>query len=529
MAWLPNMVYADGIRKQTQIKFGGYDHRIGAEDGSVWDEKNMSSRVYPVMEPRKPRYTVRQLTTPNGYYIHDGVHYWADGTELFKDGKKIGNVKNSKKVFASLGKYIAIWPDKQVYHTEEETLEPVESTWTGAAKIQNGTYLDVESAANTIKAPGVDFADYFRAGDAVTISGATVHEKNNTTIIIREVDGDELRFYENSFVIGENGDSEAALTIKREAPEMDFLCENENRLWGCKGDTIFSSKLGDPFNWNCFDGLATDSYAVDVGSEGDFTGAVSYLGYAVFFKPEKIYKVYGSQPSNYQVMGSAALGVDIGSGKSLAVAGETLFYLSRAGVMAYTGGLPQSAAEAFGTEQYQNGVAGSDGIRYWISMENKKGDLSLFCFDTQNGVWTREDETKALDFGWDRGVYMLRSDGTVLLLGDAMEIPEDATQEAQVGSFVEFGDFTHEDPNRKGVSKFQLRVEVEQGATLELLVQFDSDGVWRSVKTMKPDKKKSYYLAVVPRRCDHYRIKLVGTGMWRLYSMTRESYSGSEL
>ena len=41
MGWLPNMVYADRIRKQTQIKFGGYDHRIGAEDGSVWDEKNI--------------------------------------------------------------------------------------------------------------------------------------------------------------------------------------------------------------------------------------------------------------------------------------------------------------------------------------------------------------------------------------------------------------------------------------------------------------------------------------------------------
>ena len=213
MAWLPNMVYADRIRKQTQIQFGGYDHRIGAEDGSVWDEKNMSSRVYPVMEPRKPRYTVRQLTTPNGYYIHDGVHYWADGTELFKDGQKIGNVKNSKKIFASLGKYIVIWPDKLVYHTEEETLEKVESTWTGAAKIKNGTYLDVEAAANTIQATGVDFSDYFRAGDAVTISGATVHEKNNTSIIIREVDGDELRFYENSFVLGESGDSEAEYSV----------------------------------------------------------------------------------------------------------------------------------------------------------------------------------------------------------------------------------------------------------------------------------------------------------------------------
>ena len=529
MGWLPEMVYADRIRKKTQIQFGGYDHRIGAEDGSVWNEQNMSSRVYPVMEPRKPRYMVRQLTEPNGYYIHDGVHYWADGTGLFRDGQKIGEVKNSRKVFASLGKYLAIWPDKIIYHTADGTLEPVEQSWSGAATIQDGTYLGVEAAANTIQASGVDFSEYFRAGDAVTISGATVHEKNNTSIIIREVEGNRLRFYENSFVIGENGDSEAALTIKREAPDLDFLCANENRLWGCKGDTIYSSKLGDPFNWNCFDGLSTDSYAVDVGSEGDFTGAISYLGYAIFFKPEQIYKVYGSQPSNYQVMGSAALGVDIGSGMSLAVAGETLFYLSRAGVMAYTGGLPQNASEAFGTELYQNGVAGSDGIRYWISMEDKDGNRHLFCFDSQNGLWTREDSTEVIAFGWDRGVYMVRSDGAVLLLGDALKVPPGASLEAQVDSWVEFGDFTDEDPNKKGVSKLQLRVEVERDAELELLVQFDSDGIWKSVKTMHPDKKRSYYLAVTPRRCDHYRIKLAGSGMWRLYSMTRESYSGSEL
>ena len=66
-------------------------------------------------------------------------------------------------------------------------------------------------------------------------------------------------------------------------PELDFLCENENRLWGCKGDTIYASKLGDPFNWNVFDGVSTDSYAVDVGSAGDFTGCFAYRGYPVFF------------------------------------------------------------------------------------------------------------------------------------------------------------------------------------------------------------------------------------------------------
>lgn len=90
-----------------------------------------------------------------------------------------------------------------------------------------------------------------------------------------------------------------------------------------------------------FDGLDTDSYAVDTGSAGSFTACVSYLGYPIFFKEEHIYKVYGSIPSNFQVMGSATLGVAEGSAGSLAVAGEILFYLSRAGIMAYSGGIPQ--------------------------------------------------------------------------------------------------------------------------------------------------------------------------------------------
>ena len=41
--------------------------------------------------------------------------------------------------------------------------------------------------------------------------------------------------------------------------------------------------------------------------------------------------------------------------------------------------------------------------------------------------------------------------------------------------------------------------------------------------------KRSYTLAVVPRRSDHYRIKITGLGGWRIYSLTREEYIGSGL
>lgn len=47
--------------------------------------------------------------------------------------------------------------------------------------------------------------------------------------------------------------------------------------------------------------------------------------------------------------------------------------------------------------------------------------------------------------------------------------------------------------------------------------------------TLTADAKRSYYLPIIPRRSDHYRLKLTGTGGCRIYSLVRETYSGSEL
>ena len=183
-------------------------------------------------------------------------------------------------------------------------------------------------------------------GDAVTISGCTKETYNNRTPIIREISEDKktLRFYENTFRLPDGQESitePGTVTLKRSVPDMDFVCTNENRVWGCKGDSIFASKLGDPYNWNVFDGLSTDAFSVESGTAGAFTACVSYLGYPCFFKEDKIFKMYGTIPTNFQLMSSAVLGVMKGSHKSLAVAGETLYYLSKVGIMAYSGGMPR--------------------------------------------------------------------------------------------------------------------------------------------------------------------------------------------
>lgn len=528
MTGLPEMVYADGIRKYQTMVFGGYNHSLAAGDGEIYDMQNMTSEFAPLLSPRRRRYLLRTLAKPNGLFARDGL-FWVDGTGFYQDGEYKGTVADSRKRFSAIGKYIIILPDKLAYDRESGTMKPMERTWSGSAKIQNGTVFGEGAKANTIYAAGANWAVWFQKGDAVEISGAMVHPENNRTIVIREIDGDNLRFYENSFVIGEGGDQETALSVARKMPDMDFICENENRLWGCKGDTIYASKLGDPFNWNVFDGLATDSYAVEVGSGGNFTGCVSYLGYPCFFKDQAIYKVFGDKPSNYQVMSSASLGAAPGNERSFAIAGEVLFYLSRVGIVSYSGGVPQSIAAPFGTQRFTDAVAGSDGVKYYVSMQDQEHVWALFVFDTEKNMWEKEDLLQVLDFGWDRELYFLAADGKLWMNGNPRSIPQGAQEELPVQAFVEFGDFAEGNPNKKGTGKLQIRMELDEGASVKVSMLFDSLGSWMDVAALTAAKKRSYYLPIIPRRSDHFRIRISGTGDWKIYSIVRENYSGSEL
>ncbi len=530
---LPDIRYLDRTKKTTQVKFGGLNHTLGAGDGEIWDMNNMTGDHYPLLATRERRYKVLTLEQPGGLFSWDKL-CWVDGTGFYYDGVWKGGVSAGCKRFASMGAYIVILPDKCFYNVKTDTFGSMEAHWSGAKlTFTNGLLYDEEAEANTITCEGVLWSDYFRSGDAVTISGCTKHPENNKTAIIREIDGDKLYFYEYAFKLDEEKPyaEEGELKLSRTVPDLLHICENENRLWGCTGSTIYASKLNDIFNWNVYDGLESDAWTVEPTAAGELTGCVSYKGYAVFFKEGQIYKVYGSTPSSYSVVGSASLGLAQGSGESLAIAGETLFYLGRNGIMAYSGGIPQPISQAFGTEHYRNAVAGSDGLKYFVSMQDGDGEWGLFVFNTQTGLWHKEDTSHVTHFAYcGDNLYMLNDLGEVWTAGRAVTIPEGAGQEAPFDWMVEFADFTEDDPNKKSAGRMQLRMDLEKEATATVYIQYDSDGRWREMRTLYDDgEKRSWCIPVIPRRCDHYRVRLCGTGGCLIYSLAREYSQSSGL
>lgn len=520
---LPSMKINVGRNKVGQIAFGGYDHNAVVAEGGLYDMANLSASSYPALSPRRGRTLTRTLGKANGLHAHEKL-CWVDGTGFYYDGVLKGSVTDGEKQMVSMGVYVLIFPDKAYYNTALDQFGSLEATWTGTATFTHHTY-DASSGeagavyqGNAITTTGAAFP--FTAGEAVVITGAAV-AGNNRTPVIREIldGGKKLVFTNNTFAEG----ATEALTLKRTVPDMEHFCENENRLWGCKGSQIYASALGNPFRWNNLEGLATDSYAATVGSPGAFTGACAYMGYPIFFKEDHIYKMYGSKPSNYQLMPSADNGVKAGAAKSLAIAGETLFYLGRGGMMAYTGGVPTSIARAFGDDLFASAVAGSDGTRYWVCLR-KAGETAgtLFCYDPRSGQWHKEDDVAALRLVRYGGlVYLLEEDGKLWTLETAG--PEN------VAWMAETGDFTDNGPDKTRTVRLQVRLELEEGSTMYVSIQFDSDGVWRPVKELSSTHKRSFLLPIIPRRCDHYRLRMSGQGECRVFGLTREYDRGSAL
>lgn len=404
----------------------------------------------------------------------------------------------------------------------------------------------IVAVSNTLRSSNIYWPNTkLKVGDAITITGSA---KNDGTYIIREIAGTDLRFDENVF---ENWPEQTqgqplateTVAIEREIPDMDGIFVHENRLWGYKGNTIYASKLGDPTNFNVYDLLADDSWTWTMDGSGQIQGAIVYQGYPMFFKEDKVVRIYGDRPSQFRAMDVTAMGIRKGCGDSLAIAGDTLYYVSRNGLTYYSGGYSQNAHDPFGELVFSKAIAGSDGRRYFLSAWDGTR-WHLFVYDTVWNSWFQEDNKRVQQFACDQGnMYLLAEhyDSMYLFLdGHAVDIPAYATIEEPVESEVLFNDFTgnywtagrgYGNPSRKGTSKLQLRVTLEMGAELEAWIIFDDDEANPILagKKMVTDHKESFYLPIIPRRSDHYKIRLVGRGDWTLNSLVREEYSGSDI
>ena len=578
----PKLNVLDTSREMIDV-FKGYNHNLRIGNGEFYEMKNLSSQYYPVLAPRPQRGLYAESGENYGLISKDSLCY-VDGEDFVINEYHVPMRLNSEpKTLISMGAYVIVMPDKKYVDTEnfatqtDFNIERINTT-TGETtftlcKLDSTEYGDVtegntapenpknldlwldtsgethvlkQYAATTslwtsiattyIKISSTGIGVGIAEGDGVTISGildADLAALNNTMVVWAR--GDDYIVVVGMLDLKKTQAANKPITVARRMPLMDFVIESGNRLWGCRygvalnGEVvneIYASKLGDFKNWNCFASISTDSYVASVGTDGQFTGAITHLGYPIFFKENYMHKVYGSYPANYQIQTTACRGVQKDCSKSLAIVNETLYYKARSGICAYDGSLPMEISSALGDINYSNAVAGALNNKYYISMMDEDEIYHLFVYDAAKGMWHREDNTHALQFCANRGdlYYIDDKDKWIKSVKGSGE-----TERTPIKWEAVTGIFGTDSPDKKYISRLDVRLLLSPGSTVTFYAEYDSSEVWEHLHTMVGTSLRSFAVPIRPKRCDHLRLRIVGQGDAKIYSICKTIEQGSDI
>ena len=334
---------------------------------------------------------------------------------------------------------------------------------------------------------------------------------------------------------------DVTIVITSSTPQMDYICESGNRLWGCRyGDNlneIYASALGDASVWGLFEDTSMDSYIASIGEDGKWTGCIEYNGHPMFFKDHMIYTIYGMYPAQYQISKQEGLGMK--EGNTACVFNNVLYYGSHEGICAYTGSVPRVISHDCG-EIDANALAGA-GHRLYVS---DGGDV--YTLDTEYNVWHHEDDTEVSHaFSYGDKVYF-NSNGNIVStdVGSGQIAWEAITPKLNIRN-----------PDSSYLAEIQIRTEFVNGHSLKVYVSYDegsyndqyhvTGGVnrwrdvinrhWEDVADLTWDQLAGTKQGVFPyvvhvrlKRASTCRIKLVGVGDIRIISLTKHWRTGSD-
>lgn len=329
---------------------------------------------------------------------------------------------------------------------------------------------------------------------------------------------------------------EVTLTFYDAPPLMDYLIESNNRLWGCRYglnrdgefvNEIYASALGEFGTWNKYDGTSQDSYTVSLGTDGAFTGAVNFRGQPMFFKENCCHTVYGYYPQSYQMLTDTGMGLQKGSGKSLCIIQNVLYYKALDGIYRYDGSSADRISDALGQTVYSEAVGGGIDSKYYVAMTAENGTRELFVLDITKGLWHKEDDAPVRYFARYGGdLWFWRADTQSLC---TVKGTEGELEAEDIEWFAETGIIGYSTHDAKYVGNLQLRIMLPVGSSVQFYIEYDSDGYMELKGSIEGKSFRAFTIPIIPRRCDHFRIRITGTGPCRIYSFSKILEQGGEI
>ncbi len=557
-----------------QSRFGGINLLNGTPLGE-WEEMyNMTSDSYPAVSCMLGR---RYKSLPNDmtgfmfkndslvYTVTDGIHIGDTKIDL--------ELSDEKKKLVSMGAYIVILPDWIVINTEDMSI--VDGTFTDETTAVTITGGRLTEANTNMTAPSVDIHKdlYFltdatntevtklKEGDAVKVSYSYKNKARSLMLTVAEVSTDESYLTEGEIAVvfdtsGKYSDTyyfftegrkmgagrpytsfanvkleKSAELSKAEIPQMDYelVVEHNNRLWGCSSENheIYCSKLGDPFVWKEYNGISTDSYAVTVGSDGDFTGSTVYNDSILFFKENCVHIVYGTKASNFTLSTIELRGVQKGSHNSICKSNGLLYYKAPEGIFVFNGSTSVRADGRLGKDITDTAVGVADDNAVYMAT-----DYRVYVYDYLHDSWHTEDIMggygKILSgHNYGGALYLTMAIGNLVKLYLMRGNDNSFTEfEEEVGFGIVTGDLNRTGAIMRHISKLRFVIGVDdkyRDVSFNINIAYN-DGGFQTVYSYDSTKTKPsteiFTVPIIPMRCQKMKIWIGGGVIENSYSNT---------
>lgn len=480
-----------------------------------------------------------------------------------------------------MGAYVMFIPENMIYNAHTNKLRPIAETMTwdrekdgteGSSYIATKTTGEAGSAAYGSVCLRIGSADSptnphwdekFSKGDWVKVDNfasamAFDHKATFWTRVCYAeeryiglwMDGvmDEEGKWE--FFCAEIGIEQIRIT--RPAIPLDYICSNNNRIFGCyrgrvdgkEVDEIYACALGNPFNWKRFDTTAMASYTASVGQTGAWTGCAAYGDDVLFFKEDAVMRLRGTRPANYELMDFQYPGAAKGCDRSIATVRGLMLWASPEGVVVYDGTYPTVISQKLALRNFKDCFAGVFRSKYYLCRSDG-ADKELYVFDIERGTWHSESCPALNGFMESANCLFMLEKKDLIRVGGALVAGAGTMRLTKTNKYDTFppniispGDsFTDEDavewrfvtgnmgvvmPGQKYLRKIILRANIPIGSVIRLSIEYDSSGDYESIGEMTGTSLAAVEIPILPRRCDHFKMKFEGKGKVRFVNITKE-------
>ena len=159
-------------------------------------------------------------------------------------------------------------------------------------------------------------------------------------------------------------------------------------------------------------------------------------------------------------------------------------------------------------------------------MRDEREQYHLFVYDTKKGLWHREDGTQVDAFCSCRNeLYYIPHGGSSIktMFGSGTVDADPVKWMAETGTLMTSS------PDKKYISRLNVRMSLDLGTIVRFYIQYDSTGEWHHAATMTGTSLRSFSIPIRTRRCDHLKLRIEGKGEGKIHSITKTIEQGSDI